>query len=78
MLKVDFDIVPSDIELPKVTKVLSRVIETLDRLSASEVLAVINEEGLEFTISRENEEDYWEVDSITKKKDGYTNRSVKA
>lgn len=79
MLKIDFDTVAADVELPEVTNVIDSVIETLDRLAPTEVLAVVNERGLEFTISRENEDDYWEVDSVTKSKEnGNTNSSIKA
>jgi len=78
MLKIDFNIVADDIELPEVTGAIDRVIETLDRLAPKEVLAIINEKGLEFTISRENEDDYWEVDSVTKSKNGYTSINIKA
>ena len=78
MLKIDFDTVAEDVELPDVTSNIDRVIETLDKLAPSEVLAVINEGGLEFTMSRENEDDYWEVDSVTKSKYGNTNSRIKA
>ena len=78
MLKIDFDTVADDIELPEVTGTISRVVETLDKLSPSEVLAVINEKGLEFTVSRDNEDEYWEVESVTKSKNGYTNNSINA
>ena len=79
MLKIDFDTVAENVELPEVTSVIDRVIKTLDKLAPSEVLAVINEKGLEFTVSRENEDDYWEVDSVTKSKEnGYTSNNIKA
>jgi hypothetical protein len=78
MLRIDFDSVAGDVELPDVTLAIDQVIETIDKLAPTEVLAVINEKGLEFTVSRENEDDYWEVDSVTKSKDGHTNSSIKA
>jgi hypothetical protein len=78
MLKIDFDTVAADVELPEVTGAIDRVIETLDRLAPKEVLAIINEKGLEFTVSRENEDDYWEVDSVTKSKNGHTSSNIKA
>lgn len=78
MLRIDFDTVADNVELPEVTKAIDGVIETLDKLAPKEVLAIINQKGLEFTVSRENKDDYWEVDSVTKSKNGNTNSNIKA